>query len=186
MSDRNSDPGEWVEPGDTLLTLVDTDHLYLDFRVPQAFFGREGDARLTLTGPGALSGRALPISTVIGVVEPGLRTYRLRSAPDDVVGLSPGMSVTARLELDTGQQGVAVPRDAINRYPDGRVSVWALGERVNRGYQVEERLISVAGDPGGDTVVVTEGVKAGERVVTHGNEALSRGMRVRLDDPEGG
>ncbi len=186
VSERNSDPGEWVDPGDPLLTLVDTEHLYLDFQVPQAFFGREGDAQLTLIGPKALAGRPLPISTVIGVVEPGLRTYRLRSTPDDVTGLSPGMSVTARLQLDTGREGVAVPRDAINRYPDGRVSVWVLGEQHDEGYRVQERLITIAGDPDGETVVVTDGVEAGERVVTRGNEALDRSMSVRIGGPEDG
>ncbi|MGM0451059.1 MAG: efflux RND transporter periplasmic adaptor subunit [Pseudomonadota bacterium] len=184
VTERNSDPGEWVDPGDTLLTLVDTDHLYLDFQVPQTFFGREGEARLTLTGPKNLAGRELPISAVIGVVAPELRTYRLRSAPDDVTGLSPGMSVTARLSLDTGQQGVAVPRDAINRYPDGRVTVWTLGEKDDDGYKVEENLITVAGDPDGETVVVTKGVEEGDRVVTRGNESLSSGMGVRVDEPE--
>ena len=184
VSERNSDPGEWVDPGDTLLTLVDTDHLYLDFQVPQAFFGREGESRLTLIGPRAVAGRDLPISTVIGVVEPGLRTYRLRSAPEDVSGLSPGMSVTARLALDTGREGVAVPRDAINRYPDGRVTVWVLGDRDDSGYSVDERSITVAGDPEGRTVVVVDGVSPGDRVVTRGNESLSGNMRVRLRGEE--
>jgi RND family efflux transporter MFP subunit len=180
VSERNSDPGEWVDPGDTLLTLVDTDHLYLDFQVPQAFFGRAGESRLTLIGPQAVAGRDLPISAVIGVVEPGLRTYRLRSAPDDVSGLSPGMSVTARLTLDTGRQGVAVPRDAINRYPDGRVTVWVLGNRDDNGYSVDEHPITIAGDPEGSTVVVVEGVAPGDRVITRGNESLSGDMTVRI------
>lgn len=184
VSERESDPGEWVDPGDTLLTLVDTDHLYLDFQVPQELFGREGDARLTLIGPETVSGTELPISSVIGVVEPGLRTYRIRSIPEKAQGLSPGMSVTARLTLDTGEQGVAVPRDAINRYPDGRVSVWVLDEEVDDGYSVDERPVKVAGDPGGDEVVVTSGVSAGDRVVTRGNEALSAGMTVRPREPE--
>lgn len=34
VSDRISDLGEWVTPGDELLTLVDTTNLRLDFRVP--------------------------------------------------------------------------------------------------------------------------------------------------------
>ncbi len=66
------------------------------------------------------------------------------------------------------------------------MSVWVLGEQHDEGYRVQERLITIAGDPDGETVVVTDGVEAGERVVTRGNEALDRSMSVRIGGPEDG
>jgi len=47
VSHRYSDLGEWVNPGDELLELVDTENLRLDFRVPQQYYSRLDD-RATL------------------------------------------------------------------------------------------------------------------------------------------
>ncbi|TDT41463.1 RND family efflux transporter MFP subunit [Halospina denitrificans] len=181
ISMRSSDPGEWVDPGDTLLTLVDTDNLYLDFQVPQSYFGRESEAELILTSSG--DNRRIPIHSRVGVVDPQLRTFMLRARPDEPGDLSPGMTVTGKLRFPTGREGIGVPRDALNRYPEGRVTVWVLGEASDQGYAIREERVSVAARYE-DNVIVTEGLSAGERVIVRGNESLEPGMTVRLAEPE--
>ena len=181
VSDRSSDPGEWVDPGDTLLTLVDTDNLFLDFQVPQSYFGRESEAELILTSSG--EPRSIPIQSRVGVIDPQLRTFLLRARPDEPGDLSPGMTVTGKLRFPTGRQGIAVPRDALNRYPEGRVTVWVLGEATDEGHAIREERVSVAARYE-DQVIVTEGLSAGERVIIRGNESLEPGTMVQLPEPE--
>lgn len=181
ISDRASDPGEWVDPGDTLLTLVDTDNLYLDFQVPQSYFGQESDAELILTS--GREDRAVPIHSRVGVIDPQLRTFMLRARPDEPGDLSPGMTVTGKLRFPTGEQGIAVPRDALNRYPEGRVTVWVLGEESDDGYAIREERVSIAARYE-DEVIVSEGLSEGERVIVRGNETLESDMTVRLSESE--
>lgn len=91
----------------------------------------------------------------------------------------PGMAVQARLRLPLGRQGLIIPRDALNRYPEGRITVWVAEPLDDQRFRVSERRIRTANGFSGQ-VVVTEGLQAGDRVVSRGNEALEAGMEVRI------
>jgi multidrug efflux pump subunit AcrA (membrane-fusion protein) len=86
------------------------------------------------------------------------------------------MSAHGTLRLNTGRRGVVVSRDAILRYPDGRVTVWV----VNQGSEtttVSEQPVTVGHSFDGK-VSITRGLKAGTVVVVEGNEALQEGQTV--------
>ncbi|MFW5909857.1 MAG: efflux RND transporter periplasmic adaptor subunit, partial [Thiohalospira sp.] len=124
VSTRSVDLGEWVTPGDELLRLVDTDHLRIDFPVPQQYYrqlGEEAELRLHI-GPDETV--AAPIVDRIPVSDSAARTFRLRTEPPAAFVALPGMAVEGTLRIDTGREAPAVPGDALNRYPDGRVTVW--------------------------------------------------------------
>jgi multidrug efflux pump subunit AcrA (membrane-fusion protein) len=90
----------------------------------------------------------------------------------------PGMSVTASLKLATGRRGVAVPRDAIIRFPDGRVVVWVVESGAD-GPTAREQPVST-GLAFDSMVEIRHGLDAGAVVVTRGNEALQNGQRISL------
>jgi len=50
VSDRSSELGEWVTPGDALLMLVDTDHLRLDIQIPRDAYRPIGEGSELLIG----------------------------------------------------------------------------------------------------------------------------------------
>ncbi|MGM0413148.1 MAG: efflux RND transporter periplasmic adaptor subunit [Pseudomonadota bacterium] len=180
---RNVDLGEWVTPGNELLRLVDTDNLRIDFAVPQDYYRRlDEGAELELLLP---DGRTLAatIATRVPVTDSAARTFRLRARPPEAFVALPGMGVEGRLRLDTGEQAPAVPRDALNRYPDGRVTVWVAepSEGEEDRYKVTERRLEL-GAAFGDRVAVRSGLEGGERVVHRGNEALEADMTVRVAD----
>jgi multidrug efflux pump subunit AcrA (membrane-fusion protein) len=64
------------------------------------------------------------------------------------------------------------------RYPDGRTTVWTV-EGSGDEATVEERQVEL-GIAFDGFVHVLDGIEAGERVVTRGNEALEPGQAVRL------
>lgn len=186
VSSRSRDIGEWVTPGDELMTLVDMENLRLDFPVAQRYFGRLGDdSELLLeSGPGADQPVPLAIATRVPVTDPDSRTFLLRAKAPDNEGLLPGMSVVAVLRVDTGNNGLTVPRDALNRYPDGRVTVWVAQPADRDGhYTVTEKRIR-PGSGFGDRVEVLDGLEAGQQVVSRGNESLDEGMTVRISERE--
>lgn len=183
VSRRMTDLGEWVEPGTPVLELVGTGSLRLDLQVPQTYFGRaERDT------PVRVQFDAFPeqrfdarIAEVVPVSDSNARTFLARVPLDNANGrLAPGMSARATLEIQTGRRGVIVIRDALLRYPDGRVVVWvAHGEGRER--TVSERQVRT-GLSFGDRVAISRGLEAGTAVVVRGNEALQDGQAVRVQN----
>ena len=167
VSQRSRDLGEWVTPGDQLLTLVDTDNLRLDFQVPQSFYKRIDDNSRLL----------------VPVNDPQSRTFLLRAIKPESVKLLPGMSVQAVLRVTTGERGLTVSRDAINRYPEGRTTVWIAEPGDEDTWTVSEKRVRLGTGFEG-RVEVTSGLEADQRVVVRGNESLSEGISVRIAERE--
>ncbi|MDX1736428.1 MAG: efflux RND transporter periplasmic adaptor subunit, partial [Halioglobus sp.] len=141
---KHTEIGEWVVPGDTVLELVTTGNLRIDFPVAEQYLGRlSAGASVSFTsGAASQSVYEGTVSTVVPVTDPGARTFLLRVEPrESVAGLSPGMSVQGQVRLDAGRVATVVPRDAIIRYPDGRVIVWVV-ENGDGGTVVDERLVT--------------------------------------------
>jgi RND family efflux transporter MFP subunit len=184
ISRKLAEVGEWVEPGTAVVELIATGGLRLDFQVPQRYFPRIGaDTRLQVTLD-AVPGQRLParIGTVVPVSDPAARTFLLRAyLTEEDIPLTPGMSAHGVLRLDAGRTGVVVSRDALLRYPDGRVTVWVV-EGDGAEARVAERQVKTG--VGFDGRIEVEGVAAGTRVVTAGNEALQEGQPVRVLDAE--
>lgn len=182
VSERFSDLGEWVSPGDELLQLVDTENLRLDFRVPQDYYRRITDSA-ELRVHNADDGVTARIESLVPISDPQARTFLLRATGPEVFTVLPGMAVTATLRVASGERGLTVPRDALNRYPDGRTTVWIATSSGDGVYSVNEKRVST-GSAFGGRIEITDGLDGGEQVVVRGNESLSEGIDVQLADRE--
>jgi RND family efflux transporter MFP subunit len=187
ISERYAELGEWVNPGDGLFELVATDNLRFDFRVGQDNFAAlspDTPVEITLD---ALPDRSIPgyVDAIVPVKNPGARTFLVRvRADNDAIGdgvlVTPGMSARGTLNIDTGRSGVAVPRDAILRFPDGRVTVWVVDAGGDLSV-VREQVVRTGSEFNG-VVEITEGLAAGDVVVVRGNEMLQEGQAVSVLD----
>ena len=182
VSQRMTEVGEWVNPGNGLLELVAIDNLRFDFRVGQdsyAVLTPQTPVEITLD---ALPGRSLKgrVDTIVPVKNPGARTFlvRVSTEADESVGITPGMSARGKLNIDAGDRGIAVPRDATLRFPDGRVTVWVVDDSGDIP-KVHERIVQTGLEFDG-FVEVVDGISAGERVVVRGNETLQEGQEVSI------
>ncbi|SDZ77655.1 efflux RND transporter periplasmic adaptor subunit [Microbulbifer marinus] len=185
ISQRFAELGEWVEPGVNLFELVSADGLRADFQVPQRVYARidpktplevrfDTDSDHTYK---ASVQHKVPLSSS------GARTFMLRTeiATDSTPELIPGMSVSATLLLGSGRRSVAIPRDAVLRYPDGRITVW-VAEKFNgwgKAARVREQQVSIGLGFAG-LIEIRSGLKEGQVVVTRGNESLQEGQTVIL------
>lgn len=188
VSLREVDLGEWVEPGTALFELVDTDSLRADFQVPQRFFSRirpRTEIRVKLDSGKFFTTR---VEHKIPVSRSSSRTFLLRTVMDKRADSSsqrtqliPGMSASAVLQLKSDQQGIAVPRDAVLRYPDGRITVWVAepDSRWEKVTMVNEQLVTTGLSFNG-MIEIKTGVKAGQHVIVRGNESLQAGQKVVL------
>lgn len=182
ISAKLTEAGEWIEPGTALFNLVATHELRADLAVPQGVYTRINEhSRIHLTLD-ALAEHSVPgrISAVVPVNDPSARTFLLRVLFDDAeLRAIPGMSVAATLEAGSGDRGVVVARDAVLRYPDGRVTVWVVSQDGDQA-SVSERHVTLGHSFDGQ-VEVRDGLQAGDTVVVLGNEALQQGQAVRIE-----
>ncbi len=182
VSRRVAEVGEWVSPGTMIVELVAIRDLTIDVPVPEVYYPRitgltEGTAQFE-----SMPGREFPVvvDTVVPVSDPASRTFLLRLTLErEGPALTTGSAARVTLNLATGDRGVVVPRDAITRYPDGRVSVWVL-PGVEPTPVADERFVELGRSFNG-LVHVSDGLQEGERVVVRGNEALREGQRVRVN-----
>jgi len=181
VSAKQTELGEWVEPGQSVLTLVATQELRMDFPVAEDYLADVTLATpVTYTlGDNAADARPGVVTTVVPVTEPGARTFLLRvRARESDARMIPGMSARAQLTLDAGRRGLTVPRDAIVKFPDGRAVVWVV-ERDDEGLLVTETRVTTGLIVDG-RVEIREGLDAGDQVVVQGNEALRNSQRIVL------
>jgi membrane fusion protein, multidrug efflux system len=90
--------------------------------------------------------------------------------------LWPGLSVATRLLVDTLKQVTVVPDGAVERGPDG-LYAFVVGD----DNKVEVRSITVSQEGGGQSVV-SQGLSAGQKVVTAGQYRLTAGVVVQPTD----
>ncbi|PVZ81162.1 multidrug transporter subunit MdtA [Serratia sp. S1B] len=106
-------------------------------------------------------------------------TIKLKARFDNLDdALFPNQFVNARLQVATLHDAVVIPTAALQMGNEGHF-VWILSEdnkvskhRVTAGIQDKQQ------------VVITDGVKVGERVVTDGIDRLSEGMQVEVVMPQ--
>jgi hypothetical protein len=92
----------------------------------------------------------------------------------------PGMSAQGTLRLGTGERGVVVSRDALVRYPDGRITVWLIDDSQGQSTVTQRRVSTGLAFSG--QVEITQGLEPGTRVVLQGNEILQNGQAVNIRD----
>jgi len=114
-----------------------------------------------------------PLTFIDNQVSQSTGTILLRAMianPDH--GLLPGQYVTARLHLGDQKDALLVPQSAIGSTQIGR-RLLIVGE----GDKVEQRLVKL-GDSDGDMIIVTDGLKSGDRVITGQPQKLRPGAVV--------
>ncbi len=91
--------------------------------------------------------------------------------------LMPGMYVRARLNKGTDPEALLVPQPGIGRDNTGKATALV----VNAENKVEQRKVEVA-EAIGTNWRVTDGLKAGERVIVEGSGKVRPGQSVRVVD----
>ena len=180
ISQRMVEAGQWVVPGTAVFELVAMDGLRIDVPVPQQYFPQLKHGADVTAKFDALPDRVVParIGALIPVSDPSVRTFTLRLLPkDERIEITPGMSARVDISLQSGREGIIVSRDALVRYPDGRITVWVIEENGKESL-VKERRVEIGNSFDG-VVHVRSGLSEGERVVVRGNESLREGQAVR-------
>ena len=160
---RSISPGGSLEAGAPLFTIVDPSIVTLRVNVPAAqasLVTPRSGAGFTIEGSDRRY-EAAAVLSVGSVIDPASRTLPvLYQIPNGDASIKVGQN--ARVQVRTGQRvsGVVVPVSAVLE-EDGRAIAYVQPE----GETFEKRELKLGGRQG-EKVLVVDGVKAGERVVT--------------------
>jgi membrane fusion protein (multidrug efflux system) len=184
---RQVNPGQYVHSGDPIVPLQAVSTVYVNFSVPQQQVGslRVG-APVNVTVEGVqdrhFEGRINAINPVVDAETRNVQVQALLHNPTGL--LRPGMYVTASVDLGAHASVVALPTSAINYAPYGN-SVFIV-EMIKgpdgKSYKGVRQQFVKLGASRGDLVSVTDGVKAGQEVVTSGVFKLRTGASVQVNN----
>jgi len=179
---RQIDSGQYLNPGDMITQLTDTSELYVDFHLPQHQINRLENASAIFLTTDAWPDREFKASvdTIAATVDRGTRNIAIRgSLPNPDQALLPGMFVNVRLALPAQENQIVVPTTAIQTTAAGDSVLVIRGETPNTNGQVEFVRVTVARRLG-DRAVISEGLKAGDVVITEGQLRLQPGAEVQV------
>ncbi|MBF0383277.1 MAG: efflux RND transporter periplasmic adaptor subunit [Magnetococcales bacterium] len=181
ISKKWSEIGEWLNPGNQVVELTALKDVNIDFLAPQSVMAKLNDKAKIRIYLDALSDQAFygQIVWAMPIADSKTRTFRLRTSLTEITQLlAPGMSASAILQLHTGRKGITVPRDALIRHPDGRITVWVI-DGNGKVVRVSEKLVKTGLQFNG-MITIIEGLSPGEQVVVQGNESLRNGQKVTI------
>ena len=188
---RKVNLGQFVSPGDPIVSLQSLDPIYLDFSLPEQRIGEVIEGTLVRATVDGLPGQVFEgkITAVEPQVDTSTRNFKVQATfPNAEFNLRPGSF--AHVGFNTGQprRVIVIPQTAISFNPYGN-SVYVIsevqpakdektadGKPAGPKLVVKQRFVKTS-TTRGDLVAVTEGLKPGERVVTSGllklrNEAV--------------
>ncbi|MCM2359454.1 MAG: efflux RND transporter periplasmic adaptor subunit, partial [Geobacteraceae bacterium] len=174
-----------LREGDPIVTLQALDPIYVDFTLPQQQL-----ARLRPGLPVRVTCDALPGVTVEGritainpLVDVETRNIRLQATlANRGERLRPGMFVTAAVALPVRREVLAIPATAVLYAPFGDSVFVVADDRERKGGKALRQQFVRLGEKRGDFVAVTDGLKAGEIIVSTGVFKLRNGQAVVVDN----
>ncbi len=179
------DVGQYVVPGTVYATLQDLDNMRVDFSVPEQQI-RLIEIGMPVTvssevGDTELNGQ---IAAIEPRIDPNSRLVTIRAEVDNPDGeLNPGQFLQVRVELPEETNVIALPQTSVssNLFGDAVYVVRTEGEGEDKVQKVEEVFVTTGRRSGG-LVEIVEGISAGDEVVTAGQNRLSGGARVTVDN----
>lgn len=174
------DAGEMVQPGVPVARVVDASTLKVVGGVPERFgpyVATGGEAEVTFD---ILPGRVFPgrLDFVGTAVDRQSRTFPIEIVMDNPEQeLKPYMIANVLVVTRRIADAIVVPRQALLRTEDG-FQAYVIATRGEHEV-IEARNVTL--DAGGaNTVVITDGLVAGDRLVVRGQQLADPGDRVRI------
>ncbi len=179
---RQVDPGNVIGTGDVIVTVTQIHPVNVMFSLPAGTL----DAVRTAQAATPLAVAALDstdqhtlaadgeLEVIDNRIDAGSNTYRLKARfPNNDDKLWPGQFVKARLQVGSVEDGLVIPSQAVQRGPDGEF-VYLLGTDNT----VSMQPVVTGGDSDPSHSLISEGLEAGDKVVTEGMFRLKPGSKV--------
>ncbi|MFC4728049.1 efflux RND transporter periplasmic adaptor subunit [Coralloluteibacterium thermophilus] len=193
---RRVNLGQYIGPGDAIVSLQSLDPIFLNFTLPQQRLAEVRTGQRVVASVDAQDGRSFEgeITAIEPEVDPDTRNFMVQATlrnPDR--SLRPGTFARVSFDLGEPTEVVVIPQTAISFNPYGN-SVYVITEAAPEDGEaagqaptlvVNQRFVRT-GATRGDFIAVLEGLQPGERVASSGLLKLRNGAAVVIgeDAPE--
>jgi membrane fusion protein (multidrug efflux system) len=182
-------PGQYLNPGDKLVTLQTIDTVYVDFFVPQKqLSGLSVGQKLNLSSdafPGVQF--SAKVTSINPRIDPATRNVQVEATvPNAKRQLLPGMFANVSLEMGEKKKYLTLPQTAITYNPYGS-TVFTLAPGKDKDEKGNAQLVATqqfvtTGPTRGDQVAILTGLQEGQTVVTTGQLKLKNGTPAIIDN----
>jgi len=185
---RQVNVGQMINSGQQVVSLQALDPLYVDFALPQQELSKLAPGLEALVRTDAVPGREFKgkLTALNSMVDTVTRNVTLQATfenPDHA--LKPGMFVKINIALPEKGKTLVIPGSAVSYAPYGD-SVFVIDKKKDPKTGKETQTLRQAfvrvGEARGDFVSVTQGLKAGDEVVSTGVFKLRNAMPVTINN----
>ncbi len=184
---RLANVGQFVGRGRDLLPLQKLDPMYVNFTVPQRYLpavadGQEIEVKVDAFPGKQFLGRITAVNSEVDAATRNISAQATLANPDEA--LRAGMFARIEVQLKGAETQIAVPSTAISyaSYGNSVFIVEKVKDKEGKEYLGVRQQFVKLGATRGDLVVVTDGLKAGEQIVTSGVFKLRDHMPVQINN----
>jgi len=181
-------PGQYVNPGDRIVTLQSLDTLYLDFYLPQQELSQISRGQPVAATTDTYPGRTFSglITTINPKVETDSRNVQVEATFfNPRHELLPGMFASVRVRVGAAQRYLTLPQTAVSYNPYGETVYIIEGSGKGpdgKPILTVRQTFATVGSTRGDQIAILSGIKAGDMVVTSGQLKLKTGSAVIVNN----
>jgi len=182
-------PGQYLNPGDAIVTLQAIDPIYADFYLPQQQFGKLAIGQNVAVDANAFGGQTFSgkIKSVSPRIDSATRNVQVEASVDNHERkLLPGMYANVKIDTGAQQRYLTLPQTAITYNPYGAtvfvVKPGTQPDAHGKTLPVAQQVFVTPGPTRGDQVAILKGVEAGMQVVTSGQLKLKSGTPLIIDN----
>lgn len=181
-------PGQYLNPGDKIVTLQQLAPIYADFFLPQQKL-----VEMTVGLPVSLKSDTYPkqsfpgkITTINPQVDTETRNVQIEATlANEQQRLLPGMFGTVTINIGKPQQYLTLPVSSVSFNPYGEivfiVKQQGKDDQGKPKYIANQSFVTV-GDTRGDQIAILSGIKEGDQIVTSGQLKLRNGSQVVINN----
>jgi membrane fusion protein (multidrug efflux system) len=189
-----TNPGQYLNPGDKIVTLQAIDPVYLDFYLPQRQVGSLSKGQVVNAQSDAYENKLFQgtVTAISPKLDLATRNIQVQATIANAKHqLLPGMFAKAMVDVGEKKHYLTLPLTAITFNPYGstvfvvKPSAAKEGETAapqpGTNLEVQQAFVTT-GETRGDQVAITSGLKEGQMVVTSGQIKLKNGTPIVIDN----
>ncbi|WP_370625185.1 efflux RND transporter periplasmic adaptor subunit [Polynucleobacter sp. AP-Capit-er-40B-B4] len=182
-------PGQYVNPGDKLLTLQTLDPIFVDFNLPQnnaeqIQVGQEVVVTTDAFKDASFTGKITAVSPKVDTNTRNIQVEAQLANPDKKI--LPGMFANVNIKLGDQVKYLTLPQTAVTYNPYGSTVFIAkpTGKKDKKGNPALEaqQVFVTTGLTRGDQVAILKGIDEGATVVTSGQLKLKNGTPLIINN----
>lgn len=187
-------PGQYLNPGDKVVTLQQLDPIYVDFYVPQQQLSEFTVGQPVNVVTDSFPGQTFTgtVTTIDPIVVTDTRNVEIEATLNNPkLELVPGMFANVTVNTSTPKSYITVPQTAITYNPYGNI-VFLVTKSTddknkkkddkNKDTLIAKQAFVTTGETRGDQVTVLSGLKNGDEIVTSGQLKLKNGDMIAINN----